>query len=718
MRLSRSLAGVFIGAAVLGNGSHALAQTESASTRRTGTLEEVIVTAERRAVNMQEVPVAVTAVSAEMAAAAGITNVTDLQAVAPAVNWGTGIGGGSVTVRGVSGTGSTGDESANAVYVDGVYQPFSTALLFSFNNIRSIEVDKGPQGTLFGRNASGGAVQVTTRDPSQTTQGDFSLGYGNYETTDAKAYFTTGLSETIAADISGYYSNQDEGWGVNVFNGHDMYLGESYGARTKVKWTPSELTSLTFAYSFNHLEPAALNGPAQVIPGENKPYYGFYNQSVNKDPLEQSIQHNASITFAHDFEFATLKNIVSYDRVDNPLQVDADYGPLLIAHTGADYDTYSRSWTEELQLLSSPSSKVTWVAGFFYFWNMNFRGAPGVGLAFAPSPGVPGTNASLGRSRNDSYASYVQATVPVFDDKTRVTGGLRYTVDHRTIDGYTQLNNVTTATVDDANTDKKFTYRFAVDRKLSDDIMAYVSVTAGFKSGFYNVTQPTNPVVKPQEVLAFELGFKSELFDNRMRLNGSVFRYDFTDIQVRGNTILGPVFSNAAEARINGVDIDAELRPIQGLTIQGGLQYLDAEFTSFPNAPYFEINPAGGIRPATPSSAEAKGNDLIRAPEITASIGGQYEWAFAGGTSLVAAMNYYHNDGFFWDPQNRVEQPSYQLLNASLTWSLADSLSVMAWGKNLTRDEYFTAVDITNGVGDIYRPAAPRTYGLTLRYQF
>lgn len=675
-------------------------------------LGEIVVTAERRAVNMQDVPVAVTNISNDLANALAVKSVTDIQVAAPAVNWGTGTGGANISVRGVSGTGSTGDEPANAVYVDGVYNPVGASLLFQFNNIERIEIDKGPQGTLFGRNASGGAIQIFTRDPQQTPTADFSIGYGNYNTIEARGYVSMGIASNLAADLALFYSNQGNGWGDNFTTGSEAYLGRNYGIRTKWKWTPSDAMSFVFIYSHNSLQPSPQNGPGQILPGQGRPYAGFFNSFANVDFYQKAIQDNVSLNASFDLGRVTLRSITAYDYVNQPLEFDLDFGAAPAARLLPGAKTYGKAFSQELQLLSPTGSRISWVLGFFYFDSVNFRHSEVVTPAFV------GVQVNEGRSPAKSYAAFGQATVPL-GESTRLTGGLRYTIDKRKLEGLLTRNGVVLADIDPSvanNTDKKLTWRASIDHDLSEDLLVYASVTRGFKSGFYNVSAVTNPVLEPQVVDAYEIGFKSEFLDNRVRLNPSAFLYDLSDLQVRQVTPTGPVFQNAARGRIKGLDLDLQARPVRALTIQGGLTYLHAKYLDFPGAPFSAINPAGGII-ALPAQ-NARGKYLTRAPKFSASIGGQYKIETGSDSSITLAANLYHNAGMFFDPQNRARQPHYNLVSGSVSWAPNDNLEIMLWGKNLADERYYSTIDVTVPTGDVYIPAAPRTYGATFRARF
>jgi iron complex outermembrane receptor protein len=196
-------------------------------------VEEIVVTAQRRAEAIQSVPISISAATARSAKLRGVESSLDISAIAPSVTFTTSIGGAQVAIRGIGSTGSAGDESANALYIDGVYQSALPALVFDLNNISRIEVLKGPQGTLYGRNASGGVIQIITRDPSFERRADASVSYSSYDKTSASFYGTSGIVERLSADIAAVWMNQQDGWGTNVFNGHKAFAGDSFGGRSK-----------------------------------------------------------------------------------------------------------------------------------------------------------------------------------------------------------------------------------------------------------------------------------------------------------------------------------------------------------------------------------------------------------------------------------------------------------------------------------------------------
>lgn len=679
-------------------------------------VEEIVVTAQRRSENRQSVPISVTAVSAAQLEQAGVTSSSDLSVIAPAVRVSTGLGGADISIRGVSGTGSGADEPANAVYIDGVYQSSPTASLFEFNNIERVEVLKGPQGTLFGRNAAGGLIQVITRPPQFSPDLKVEAGYGNYDTAQGNLYATTPLGSNVAIDIAGSIDHQNDGWGRNTATGRDAYRGDHAGARSKLLWNISSDTSLTLAALFSRTYSPSLQGGG-LLPGEltvtgfMNPGYFLLNR--NTDDRAGTNQQNYAATLKHEFTWATFTSITSRDDVRFHVSKDLDMSPVPVLDLRINSD--AKTWTQELQLASAAGSPVTWTGGFFYYYNRLLTDPLRVtGLAVAPLQYADTYSDAVTRS----YAAYGQATFAVLD-RTHLTAGVRYTRDERRIDFTTQISVPDvppTRFPTQKTTNSKPTWRLALDRQLAADVLVYVSDSRGFKSGLFNATNPGLPSAEPETVDAYEVGLKSELFDHRLRANLSAFYNDVKDIQLRGvpRGLTTPIFYNAANANFKGVDLEVEAVPVERLKAQANVAYLYGRYgAGFTNALFYSVPPAplGGLDAGI---GDASGNQPVLAPKWAASLSAQYVIPSPAGDFELAGT-YSFSDSFFFDPQNRVRQPAYSLVNASITWNALAHLRVVIWGKNLSDRHYYTNIEPSN-FGDEYYPAAPRTFGGTIRW--
>lgn len=698
-------------------------------------LEEIVVTAQRRSERLQDVPVAVTTISASIAESVGVTSPSNISIAAPAVTFQTTVNGGGITIRGVGGSFGTGDEPPNAVYIDGVYQASAPGFLGSFNNIEQIEVLKGPQGTLFGRNASGGVVQIITRRPSTVTHVDASIGYGNYDTISGNLYATSGITDNLAADIALAGEKMGDGYGVNAFTGRDIYKGHSLAARSKLLWDIGPDTSATLIGLYSKSNPWESEG-GQVWPGYVDRGLGtgsgFRNARRSDETTTTVTQTQFALNLTHAASWADLTSITSYDFTRQREVYDQDGSPLdLLAF---DLDTPFETWTQELRAQSKTGSGINWIGGIFLYDSVvkadpiTIRGA-----AAAP---FGGSYSYFTTAPTSSFAGFGQVSVPL--GRTTLTAGGRYTIDDKGID-ITVLNRSGAAIPSafsanprrDERSFSKFTYRLAVDHKFTDELMAYASYSTGFKAGSYGLvslspsgTTPDTafpPPVSPQTVTAYETGLKSELLDRKLRLNVSAFYYDFKNIQLRVIVPGGNILLNAAKAHMSGVDLDVAWRPTSNLTLQGALSYLDGEYDDFPAPPYFRpaVNaagvPTGGL--VQFAGVNARGNTTVNSPELVASLIADYSLSTAAGEFGVVA-SYTYNDGYFYDPQNIFGSGSYSLVNGTVRWSPDDSaIEISAWVKNLLDADYIIASN-TSALGPLYWANAPRTYGVKLRYKF
>ncbi|WP_420145559.1 TonB-dependent receptor [Sphingobium sp.] len=692
-------------------------------------IEDIIVTAQKRSESLQKVPITVSAISAVTADALGIKDTTDLQFATPGLVMHHGGYSMTPTLRGIgTEAGSAGQESPIATYVDGVYLVSASSSIFSLSNIERVEVLKGPQGTLFGRNAVGGVINIITKQPSHTPEIKATAGYGNYDTAEAGLYATTGLTDAIAADVSVFWRHQYDGYGrvvaapgqVNPAAGKPTFLSKEFAIRSKLLVTPGDSTDITIAMDYSDGENAlgtarrllpGTRAAANVIPNDVGPVGGFWD--VRSDYYPQTAKYKAwgiSGTIDHDFGWANVKSITAYRRPDVNSSGDQDSveAPLFNAFT----PTKLRQFSQELQLLSSDSSKVKWILGLYYLnadYDAEFQY---IGSLFGPNRYDSFQIVDV-HPTTKSLAGFGELTIPL-GDSTRVTAGARYTYDKQHIDGQT-LNNagpVPRSQVDKSQSFSKPTWRLSIDHEFTPTLMAYASYNRGFKSGVYSSTAPTDPAVSPTTLDAYELGFKSQLFDNQVRFNASAFYYDIKDIQL---TILNPgggaslVLLNAAAGQVKGVDVDIEAVPLQNLTLRLGGEYLDTEYKDFKNAPVGVVNPNGGV---IINRVDASGSDFVYAPKWTFNASALYDIPTQVG-DFNLSVNYYKQSSFlgYFDS---FRQSGYDLINASAGWTSSNGRwNVKFWGKNLANEKYYNhiAIGTRRAAGS---PGAPRTYGITI----
>ena len=626
----------------------ALAADDQAADSSGPQLQEVTVTANRRVENQQTVPIAITAVTAEAAGKLGIGNALSLGEAIPSVVFNRQSNGSIPFIRGIGNQNSTpGNEPAVAMYVDDVYLPLAGSGISNFNSISRLEVAKGPQGTLFGRNATGGVIQIVTRDPTEEPTVDMSLGFANYKTGSASFYISGGLSSTISANLAAYGSKQREGWGRNLFNGLDTFGNEyDYGARAKIKFQPNDnmsflltldsdttSTGLGLTYrpapgtkttSFYVFAPVPIPGASA-----NGSALGFYDVNNNFKNIAHNYQSGASLKANFELGWASLVSITAYRHNNDQEFFDYDVGPAPI------FDAYlhgvERTFTQEFRLVSPDDAALQWIAGVYYFDDTaGYKPIRFDGLALPGSPAIPNYVSSFGEQKTKSYAVFGQVTKEIVD-RTKLTVGLRYTSDKR--EGATYNTSTLQAAVTPGNTlwpvcpgdaslgvtnpmalaaasitgacaggfgKKTFNKpsgKIALSYDFTDDFMGYVAYNRGFKSGVFNVVSilaPQDTPVEPETVDAYSIGEKAEFMNRRIRVNAEAYLYKYKNMQVQQIVNNTSHTTNAAAATLKGVDIDIQFVPVQNLTLTASLGFEDSKFDDFPNGSYFVYLPASG----------------------------------------------------------------------------------------------------------------------------
>ncbi|HKX77895.1 MAG TPA: TonB-dependent receptor [Novosphingobium sp.] len=733
---ARLLMGAALGAMAFMS-SAAQAQQDQPQVDQAG-LEPIIVTAQKRKESAQQVPIAISTFTAAAVENMGIKTTADLPLLVPGFTFAPAGGALNYYLRGVgTGTNNPGVESEVSTFVDGVYMPFQLNNLQAFNSIVSIEVDKGPQGTLFGRNATGGVIQITTKDPSFKTEFDAEVGYGNYDSVTSSLYVTSPISDKVAADVALHYYNQMDGFGKNLFNGKDIFKRKGFAARSKWLFNLSDATTVRITADYGESEgddgsvvkPAVKNGTIfNIINGTNDFIPGFFNINSDNQPGWEGKQGGLSMKLDTDFGWARFVSITAWRKMRNEFHVDYDGTPipfaplLLIARDEAE--------SQEFQLLSPDDSKLKWVIGTFLYNESGatdpFRFGGVLGQIISGQFGGPAVPISIvDFNKTRSYAVYGEATAKLASD-TRLTLGLRYTIDQKKIRGQSLFDTSPVQTPvpgTQGNQTKNYyrpTWNVAFDHNFSPDFLAYASYRRGFHSGTFNsnnfgFSPEANPALDPEIIDAFEAGFKSEWLDRKLRINASAFYYKFKDLQLQLYEGGAVVTDNAAKADIKGVDVDITARPISSLTLSAGFEYLDAKYKDYPSATIYSLAPNGAL---VQSEGSASGRRLTKAPKISYNIVANHELSTGIGTFNTNVALFY-NSGAYQDPGNFYKEPSYYVLNLSEKWTAPDgNVDVTIWAKNLTDTLYNYDVVLVEGVGPVGNAAPPRTYGVTLGFHF
>ena len=682
-------------------------------------LEEIVVTAQKKAENLQEVPISVTAVTANSLDKTGITGTDELSVVVPNLQYGRQVSSATPFMRGIgTKNSSVGDEGSISTYVDGVYYSSMVASVMEFNNIERVEVLRGPQGTLFGRNATGGLIHVITKDPSHETSGKVKVGVGNYDTQEFGFYGTTGLSENVAADLSINYKDRDDGFGDNLVLGEDRKGDEQESYRAKVLVDLSDDTELTLSYlyatSASDVGVGRQQAPGVVGLGGAAVNTGDF-QDINSEntPQAEARQNAYSAKLTHDFGDFELISTTAYYESDAFFNLDQESGPTRVFDFNM--DTEESQFSQEFQINSTTDSAFQWTAGL-YFMDAEAIYTDQSHVNFGP------TRLAIDVTQDTkSYAIYGQGSYD-FTDQTKLTLGLRWTRDEREVSGGRSVNNG--PFVNDASRDESWeepTWRVALDHQLTDDVLVYASYSRGFKSGVYNtvinLTGVFSDPVDPEILDAYEIGFKGDFFDSSLRVNASAFYYEVEDLQmqlIQGGAIL---LLNVGETEIMGAEVEATYFATDNLDFNFSLSLLDTEYTKFPAGPILNPNtvpPGGNIGGVF---GDLKGNDLIRSPDYTYSLAANYRIPSDLGEFNVN-VTYYYNDGFYWEPDNRLEQEDYDIVNAEVGLTSSDEKWFFRiFGRNLTDSEY-SYYSQESSTGDLVSAAPPRTYGASAEYRF
>lgn len=690
-------------------------------------LGEIIVMAQRREQKAQDVPIAVAAFNSDQMSKMGITSSNDLPSILP------GLSNAPTPIRTyfyLRGVGSNSLSTSPSVltYIDGVYQPFNPASS-DFSGVERIEIAKGPQGTLFGRNATAGVIQITTANPLKWQGIDAQIGYANYDTISGKIYGSAKFSDNAAASISAFYNNQQEGWGTNVVSGKDVFTSKRYGARGKfvVELDDSFTATLVGDYSYSWGQVAAGVMPAvgtKLFDGGAGTTFtlpGKYDISSDIEPFGRNREGGVALTLEKRLGDIKLLSISSYRRGDEKLRVDSD--ATAAPYFNISVDIENRAFAQEFQV-SGDHGPFNWVAGLFYFDLdkkpvMTFTGIfPSFTFPFQTfgAPFALYSNPTI-----HAYAGYAQGTVEVLPS-TNLTLGARYTIEKHRIEGYSTGSPILSpgSAGTQKKTFKKPTFRISLDHKFTPDVMAYASYNRGFNAGFFNQAAVEGfrdaEAVDPEGIDAYEIGLKTDWFDRRLQINAAAFLYDYTNLQQQIYQF-GTLFTlNAASARIKGIDLDIVARPTRDLTLSLSTNYIDSKYLSYPLAPNGVIEPNGEF--VYQGSLDAKGNRLVQAPKYGVQATASYRLRTSIGTfDTTGNVNY--QSRMFADPQNRFPIRARTLLGITEQWTSNDGrMTATAWVKNLTNKRYDVAVTLQDHVGLVGLPGSPRTYGLTLGYRY
>jgi len=667
---------------------------------------EIVVTAQRRSESIQRVPATITAFNAESLAAKGIENTADLQLRTPGFVMSSNVVFGQPFLRGIgNATLTIGSDSSVATHLDGVYLTRPMSTFQELFDVERVEVLKGPQGTLYGRNATGGVINIITADPTNSVEGKAEFTFGNYDKRKFAATISGPLSgdDTLSGRLTIMKSDHD-GYVRNIFDGSRVESEDVTAGRGKFRLKFSDAAQLTLAGDWLREDDTRGHGLKAVIAGA-----GSSGTVIPADPHEVSKDYDSrtfakmsGVSLTGDFSVlgSQLKTITAYRHSEFKLSLDLDLSPRAFANVDPETES-SNTFTQEIQLSSPRNDHFEWVAGAFYL-NEDAETQFNIHLTESGINQTP-----TGFNKTSAYAVYGQGSLWL-TPKFRLTAGARYS--HERKHGRVITNfPAPTQTNEGTDTWDAFTPHFDINFFPSERVMLYASATRGFKSGGFNATARGLPKFDPEYIWSYEAGVKSTLADGKLRANASAFHYDYRDLQVRAlvSGIISGV-TNAAKATVEGVEVEFSAKPVTGLTLDLAGAWLDAKFDDFPTT-----NPDVGATPIN-----LRGNRLPRAPEWTITAGAGYEFNLGSNGSITTRADWQYQSRTFFDEFNvpSRSQKGFSTLSGRIGWASAnDRWSVALWGRNLTDVDYITNTLRSAGTyGTAHHYAPPRTYGITL----
>lgn len=692
-----------------------------------GVLEEVIVTAQKRTENIQEVPISITAFSGEFLEENGIQRVSQVAHITPnfSIAGSTQPSNSRIQIRGIGAAGNNAIESSVGVFIDGVYYPRPGSTIGLLKDISSFEVLRGPQGTLFGRNTVAGAMNITTRNPSQETEGAIELGYGAYDLYEVGGSFNAALSDSVAGRIAFMYADRD-GYGDNLLTGEEYGARDDLVVRGKLQFEVSDQLSVLVTADHAKINAEGIGSEVlnatsnPVFEARNAALYGAspvtddsydwkVNQVVNDDHEDE--QSGVSVDINYEFANGTQLRSITAARTWEATYTDGDVNIAreLIPGT-TDYDNETLS--QELQLTSPGGETVDWLAGVYYYEEeydidlVRDAGeafcAPTIAAIAGPQFGAiclagpqEGATTNAFTQELESLAVFGQATWNV-NDALSTTLGLRWTDDEKDGDYVAVVNNLAAGlfaanenAVGMERNDSKTTWFGNVSWNASDDLMLFATASTGYKSGGFNsqsggsVPLGDRRIFSPEETTNYELGVKSTLLDGTMTANATLYRMDIDDFQDRAFDGLSFVVLNAGEVRQQGIEVDINWVPIEPLRIVAGMGYLDSEYLSFRTAPGLPGGPpqdlTGERRNFSPEWQTSVTADW------TQPLGNGLQWFVGTSWSWLDEQNVGTSSNN--DPQ--AMQDAYSIVNARLGLrSAAGDWEIALFGNNLTEEDF------------------------------
>ncbi|WP_197063546.1 TonB-dependent receptor [Novosphingobium malaysiense] len=709
---------------------------------------EIIVTAQRRAERLENVPMSVTALSGDTIQKAGVTGIQDLGAVAPGVQVNFAGLSTQPAVRGVTTlTNGAFNENNIGIYVDGFYVNDTLSINSDLVNIKDVQVLKGPQGTLYGRNATGGAILINTLDPSPVFTGNAGFEFGRFNEYAFKGYISGPVSARVRFGLAAS-SRHGDGY---IRLADPLHVGETTGnaapftnQSVRFKLQADLTDNLTATIGLNY---GLADDPRGTLftPRDHKPSYLPAPPGIATDPMTASYNYpsktrsttrEATLTLAWRNALGTLTSRTGYNA--KKAAYDFDFDGSYADFTYSVNRQKSRTFQQSLDYAINAIDGVDLLIGAFYYHDRVDPDADYASVSY--SAGLTPSTGATTALRTEAYAVYADANIHVTDRLTVNVGG-RYNHDHRGVtESITSLSTgayILPVTSDSANF-HKFTPRASVRYEIAPRTNIYATYSVGYRSGSYNSNTVADPSliipVKPETLKSWELGFKTAQDNFRFDLAGFYYKYTNYNVSLTiPNPLTGlptTVLGNAPRATIYGIDGQLTYMPTDRTQLTIGAAWLHARYGTFDNAVGTGLNAATGLN--VTQTQDWSGQQMSRAPNFSANVSASHSLELFGG-ELELSANLKYSDGYvisnpsLYGPlagadlanKQRFRQGATTLLDAQINWTdPSDRYSIGVWGKNLTNEKYLATYNGTSYFGDYYVRAAPVTYGIRLGYKF
>ena len=717
---------------------------------------EIVVTATKREQNLRDIPASISALGSGTLQQRVVLNLVDLNATVPGLQISPNNTDVAISLRGVGHTlFSPSAENSVALHLDGVYLSRPSAGLSAFFDVDRVEVLRGPQGSLYGRNATGGAINVISNGPTSTVSGFGSLLVANYQRVDIEGAVGGPIAgDNLTARVGGYYHRRNNGFGRNLRDGAQVDDLNEYGGKAAVKAKLGDQLSITLRGDYYHADdgfgeyhafgpvrqpfPGALP-LAELLGGTRAPNVRDTNYDTDNRRRMELWGVSGEINYTLS-DAASIKSLTAFRRTKSYYQTDPD-GTQLPVFSPLSIDSRANQFSEELQLNVKTGPAYLIVGGYYFKEKVDSRifinsylggGLPQIGLPrLFPAPF--GQFDQTARLKTDAKAVFGNLDLTL-TDRLNLGLGIRYSHETKGNRGFNigffpdfqTYPNVGYDTVNDSRASSGLTPSANLKYNLTETLNVYASVSRGFKSGEW--ISGTSQYARPERVWAYEAGVKGALLDRALNFSLAAFYYDYTDLQVQRIQTPLSLLENAPGGTLKGLEGEGSLRLPAGFSVDGNFTYLDTRIKGFITQ---DPNILG-----TPTR-DLTGNRFAFAPKFTYNAGIEKRLDLGDLGTGVARFDYQHTSSTYLDIFNSrtaAFRPSYSILNASYRQRLPDGLSVLFWGKNLTnktiklyeienqifnlivRDPRGAPVPVAStAVGNLNEPF---TYGVTLRFDF